>query len=383
MAVKVHVVLKNQAGSEVATLTDWRSLSVIHTVNGLSSFVLKLDDQNQFVSLFEKDGQIEIYRSDLENSLPKYKEFEGVIRAFQYQFTEDKHGVFIVKGRGYNDLLARRIIAYQAGTIYSEKSAVAQTVLRGYVNENAGPAAISPPRLRNGVIAGLSIETGTPGGPVWSGARAYRNLMDICVEVGNATGYDFDVIGIGDALYEFRTYAGQRGSDRSINGLNHATGKNAAGNSPVIFSLEWDNMKNPNYEISSLNEINCVFVLGQGAETARVIEIITNAPAIATTPINLRELSRDARNEATLAGLDDRGDALLVENATKETLTFDYKPSPACLYGKNFTWGDMITAQYRGVPSNFNKKIVGATLSYQTPDIETITFDLADIPPKR
>ncbi len=379
MAISYYIVVKSQAGSKVAILDEWQKLSLSHVVNGLGAFSFAMDGDDSRTALCVVDGQIEIYRQDAAQSIANYLEFEGLIRRVEVGIDKQGLKTFTVKGRGYADLLARRIIAYYAGSAYTDKAAVAETVMKAFVSQNLAAAATTPPRIADGVLTGFSVQADAAGGSVWTGARAYRNLLEVLQNIANDSGMDFDVVGTGAALFQFRTYAGQRGTDRTITGLVPATGRNGAGNAPVTFNVDSGNMANPVYTDDRLNEVNAVYVLGGGAESARTVAVRSDAARIADSPINRRENARDARNETTTAGLNSRGDAELEKLQRQEKFDFEFVPTDGIQYGRDFAWGDMITAKFDSYQAN--KKIVRATISVGAsgkPD-ETIDLDFADV----
>ena len=347
MSISYHVVLKNQSGVQVALFDDWRTLSFAHRINSVGSFSFGINGDDSRASLFALDGQIEIYRSNLQQSISPYLEFEGLIRAYERRYDVDGKRHFVVEGRGYNDLLARRVVAYYTGSAYSNKSGVAETVMKEFVSQNAAASATAPPRLFDGVLAGLTVQADGATGVSWTGARAYRNLLEVLQGIANDTGtMDFDVVGNGAAAYLFKTYLNQRGTDRTTAGLSASTGLNTAGNAPVVFSVLFGNMEQPIYRDTRLSEINAVMVLGGGAEDARAVVQRTNSSAIADSPINRREISKDARNESATAGLNTVGDTALLNLQRKQTFNFKFIETDSTQYGRDFMWGDKVTARF-------------------------------------
>jgi len=277
---------------------------------------------------------------------------------------------------GYNDLLARRGIWYNSSSAYTDKSAAGETVMKEYTDENAGPSATSGPRLlESGVTTGLSIEADAAAGATWSGAKAFENLLSTQQEISNSVSLDFGIVGIGAALFEFQVRA-IWGNDRSTVGLVHATGLNGAGNPPVVFALEYGNMINPVYRKSRTEESNAVISMGQGLAGNRLLTLRTDAAAIAESPWNLRESSRGASDEYTTAQQQSGGDAYLIENQAKETFEFQIVQTPGSLYGREYFFGDLVTARYKTIEKN--KKIVGVKITVEGPD-ETIDVELSDV----
>lgn len=380
MTARYQVRLKNQSGVQVALFDDWRSLSFSHQVNKPGSCSLGISGLDSRVGLFQLDGQIEIWRSDLANGLDWYNEWEGLVRSEQRQTTEEGTKIYTAYARGYVDLLARRIIAYAAGSAQAEKNGLAgETAMKQFVDENAGPGATSPPRLlQSGVTTGLTVQADGGLGGSWSGGRAYKNLLETLQKIAPQVLVDFDVIGTGAATFQFRTFTGQRGLDRTLDGLNPVTGLNAAGNIPVVFSLPMGNMQDISYTMSRLDEATAVFVAGQGVEAERQVVLRTNGPRIADSPWNNREALRDARNvDEDTGALNVVGDQALLDLARQEKFIFRALQLPGQLYGKHYTWGDSITARYDSI--QVNKLILGVDVKVDekgeaiTPRFEDLT----------
>ncbi|GAI16624.1 unnamed protein product, partial [marine sediment metagenome] len=114
---------------------------------------------------------------------------------------------------------------------------------------------------------------------------------------------------------------------------------------------------------------------GEGA--ARALEIRTDAGAIADSPWNRREMFADARNEDTAAALQDKGDRLLEERQAEESFSFDVIQTAACIYGRDYFLGDLVTARYGDIETD--KKIVGVGIVVQE-NRDTISVELADVP---
>jgi hypothetical protein len=135
-------------------------------------------------------------------------------------------------------------------------------------------------------------------------------------------------------------------------------------------------MINPVYSLSRAKEITAVVSMGQGLSGNRILALKTNAPAIAESTWNLRESSRGANNEYTTAQLDSGGDAFLEDNQAKEIFTFDVMQIPSCLYGRDYFFGDLVTARYKNIERQ--KKIIGVTIKLEN-GREDISLELSDV----
>lgn len=373
--------LKNQSGVLVAEFDSWRSLSFSHIINSPGACRIEINATDERTALFELDGQIEVWRRNLDVGLDWYIEWEGFHRTANDLIQQNNNESFVSYSLGYLTLLNRRHIMYYSGTSQTDKSAVGETVIKEFVNENAGPGALSANGRLGGVnanIAGLSIEADQANGSSWEGARTFKNLLTVVNEIAIKTGVDVEIVGINNAEYKFRVHDGQRGKDRTLVGLD-SFGLNGAGNTPVIFSLGFGNMAIPIYSINRSTEVNAVYVLGQGEASSRAIVLREDLNAIADSPINRIEVIKNATQESTTDGLNSVGDEALVEFQKKETLRFTALQLSGTFYGKDYTWGDLITARYRN--SEFNKKIIDVRVVVSnTQSGESITLEFADIP---
>lgn len=339
----------------------WRTLRYSKRVNGVHDFALQLQLDHPGTDSYELDGQLEVYRRDLINGLDWYLDFEGLMRTPVDQLFENGRETFTIYGFGYNELLARRGIWYRPGTSYTEKTGVAETVVKEFVNENAGSIATAPPRIASGVTQGLSISPDLVRGSTWTGARAYRNLLVTVEEICQDSETFFDIVGLGPATFLFNFYENQRGTDRSTVGLTPVNGRNGVGNRPVVFSSDLGNILNIAHATNRSDEITAVLALGQGIEEDRDTVVVSDPIDIVESPWNRREQTYNASQEQTIQGLTSAATAQLESN--KKSISFSFTPllAAATILGRDYDWGDIVTARYRD--EDFHLSIVGKTVS--------------------
>jgi len=365
MAPTYHVRLKDADGTMVAVLDQWISLAYEKRVNAPGGYTLVMSGSDSRTALFELDGQVEVWRADLAAGIGWYLDFEAFHRAEAHEYLANGEYRYTSQGRGYADLLARRIIAASALSAGATKTGVAETVIKAFVNEQAGPGA----GLR--ACTGLSISLSLATGSTITMSREYRNLLEVCQEIANAGRGDFAVVGNGVAGYQFRWYSGQLGTDRTVG--------NAAGNPPVVFSPTLGNMRTPRYALNRADEVNVVYVGGQGVAGARTIAIRTDPAAIGASTWNRREVFRNASNEAAVGGLNSKGDVFLDSQQAREEFTFVVVQVPSCLYGREYNVGDLVTVRFGSVERD--KKVISAQIGVaaSSGQIETIGVELADV----
>ena len=347
MAVVYDLRIRNQAGQVIATIDQWLGVMFTRTVDDVDAFSLHLDGDDPRALLISDDYQIELWRQDLENGIAWYKEAEGFFCNFRYWTDASGLRHAELSGRGYQDLLARTTVRAAAGTAGASKSGPAETVIKEFVDEQAGPGAGARART------GLTIQADAADGATVNLQRSNRNLLVVCQDIAKVGGGDFDVIGThptqaGPATFEFRWYPAQRGTDRSAT---------------VIFSEALGNMAEAEVTRQQTNVVNSALVGGQGEGAARETSLQEDALSIALSPWGQRETFVDAREveAGNTAALDQKGQQALAAATAFSGFTFRPVQTPGCLYGKHYFLGDLVQALYNG--SIYIKKIQSVTLA--------------------
>lgn len=351
MQSSYQVRLKDKSGDLVAVFTqdNLLRLRVTHQINAVHSHDLSIDaTADDRCDLFETDGQVEVWRRPPGEDW--YLEYEGFHR--KPEWTRDISGreTFTSYGVGYQDLLARRIVAGYAGSSETDKSGAAETVAKEFVDEQIVSATDTDRQIAN-----FAVEADAAQGDTVSIQRSYRNLLEVLQEIAAIGGGDFDVVGDGSGGWEFRWYDGQRGTDRR---------------SSLTFSTGYGNMQRPTLTLIPATA-NAVLVLGQGQGDARTWE--WRPPSNAPTGQDRYEVARDARDTDTTATLQARGDAVLDELQAVNRLTFRVVQTAGATYGVDYVCGDLIRARYRS--TNYDLKIVRATLTMAAHDDILLEFE--------
>jgi hypothetical protein len=366
------VRIKNQDGEPVAEFDTWLSLFFTHKVNNRGSCRFEINGEDSRIQYLTPDSdnldnQIEVWRRNPIVGLDWYVEWEGFLRTNNDLYEQNDNNKFVAHNFSYLDLARRAEIKWAATTPQADKSGVGETVIKQYVSENIGVAALlASGREADNVMPGLSIQADLGAGATWDGAMADKNLLDTLQKIALATGVDFDIIGTGAALFQFVTYDGQR-ADR--------TKTNADGNAPVIFSLGFGNMIVPVLSRSRSTEITAAYALGKGVNGARQTEL-TESLARLDSPWNRIEKTVSASNTAGDA-LGSVNDEALEKNAEQIKFNFQVLQTVSAYYGLHYWWGDRVTAQYK--TSEFDKKITEAQITVsENAKGEQISLTFAD-----
>lgn len=352
-------------GALIAIIDDLRFINIERYVNSYDIVTIGMDGNDPRTALFTLDAIIEVWRHIDRPDTDWYRESVALHRSPQRELTENQLHIFTSYSRGLLDLIRRRIIAYYANTAQTLKSGPGETVIKQFVDENAGPGAGgATTRLAIGTTLGLEIEANAGLGTLWSGVRSWQSLLEVIQEVASLTSVDFDIERVGSSgrSFLFKTFYPQLGTDRRTS---------------LVFSPTIGNMVAPSYTLSRTEEVTTVIVLGQGQENARAVVVRTSAAA-AVSPWNNIEASIDARNQNTIGGLQTAGDLQLLKSQTQESFTFNVLQISSVQYGADYFLGDIVTAGFEDVTSV--RKITAIKIGVSE-GRETITAEFSVYPP--
>ena len=218
-------------------------------------------------------------------------------------------------------------------TVFS--AVAAETILKTLVARNAvvATATTAAGRFRNAPDYGITTEADAGGGTVLTiRPGAYKNLLTTLQGLQPLAGGDFDLVKAGANVWEFRFYAGQRGTDRR---------------GDVVFSKPLGTMTGIRYELRRSAERTAATIAGQGEASDRAIAIRTTGPNYSAsndieTVVEATDVERDTADE--VAQLQARGDAALDELAAQPVFSFEVAPTESCRYGVHYDLGDLATA---------------------------------------
>lgn len=341
-------------------VTDMRYLSYVKEVNTPGLLMFELNSRHRAITDFELDGQVEVWRSNIERSIDWYCDFYGLWRGEERQADRDGMSVYRAICPGQMDFLNRSIVAYSAGvanrSLFTTQKA--ETIAKNLVKYNATSSGTTGDgRKRNITLTGITVETDGGRGETLNTACSYRKLSDVLKDISATGDGDFDLVKTGTASWEFTWYPSQLGTDRSAS---------------VVMALEYGNIANPKLVHSYVNDKTAAIVGGQGQEATRTTVVRTGADYAAG--YKDYEFFADARHLTTTAALENYGDVELYNQKAKDELTFDVLQVPQTLYGRDYFLGDLITARYESVTTV--KKIERVSIAMQAEGTEQIQVDL-------
>lgn len=371
MSAEYYLRIIDTSGVTQAVVTDFLSVAYQRRVNEPGLATLFVDENNPAISYFVHNSQVEIYRRNVAASLAWYRDFVGVIRATQW--STDQATTLRVDAPGIMHVLSWNGVSYPAGVSNrSDFSAVAaETILKNLVKYNATSSGTTGDgRIRaavdgSGKLSGLFTITNqadAAGGStltISSEVLANKNLLAALQDVASIAGGDIDLIKTAATTFQFRFYAGQRGTDRS---------------SSLTFSLDRGNMARPVFEDNRIDERTVAIVGGQDKGTARTYVTRTGTDYGAT---RMMETFVNASGDLTSGALNAAGDVALDTGRSRPRLSFDVMQVPNAYYGVHYDLGDKVKAVYRG--TSYTQKINGVTVAFDATGVEAIGVEMKNV----
>lgn len=359
MAGDYQLLISSALGVPRTLVVNFLELAYRREVSAPGLLTVTLPPDHPAIGLLELDGQVQVQRRDVPQGIAWYQDFSGLCRSTGYATDSDGDERFTFLAPGDLHLLARRYNLWSAGTANrtSFEDMVAETLMTTLVRGNAGSEALAAlGRVRDGTLAGVTIETDLARGPLLNRANAWKNLLSELQDLCSVAVADIDLVKTAAATWDFRYYPGQRGTDRTAT---------------VILSTDLGNMAEPAHARDRIEEktVAVVAAQGQGALRQTAVRIGTG-----WTAQNDIEVFVDARNETTAAGLATAGDRALYDTRGPDTFTFTVVQTPSCLYGKHYFLGDLLTARYRDIQRTV--KVQAAAISLAATGEETVEIEM-------
>lgn len=288
-------------------------------------------------SWFAKDRRLLFWRKPPTGAMKLA--YAGLIRRIRTASNSRGLTTFVVSGQDLNSLLRRRIVAYPAASDEASKTDQADDLITEVVSENLGPDAIAARQISS---AYFTIAASPSAAPSITKGFAYRNVLDVCREVAEAsreagTFLFFGIKATGESAFEFSTRTGEWGRDRTSD----------VGNG-LIFGQEFGNMSSPLLDEDATEEVNFAYALGRGEEDERDVQTSEDTARSGASIYARAEAAANAVQQVTSAGVLDEADARVQKGRPVLAFTAKLLSVPGSEYGKDFEHGDRITAAYDG-----------------------------------
>ena len=334
MASSYEFWLTDDAGTRLEFLEP-RWWNYVLVVNGVGWFQVGLE--SSIDRYLFPDYRIETWRRPPDAALGL--EMVGLMRDWDLWSGDDDEGTD-VSGPDQNDLLDRRIVAYPAQSTQSAKTDYADDMMKEIVAENMGASAAAD---RDLTALGFSVAADLGAGPSITKGFAWKQQLKTLQDISQASRSEgdevfFAVVPLTNLLFQFQTFTGQPGVDRTQTGSAN----------PLTIGQEWGNLKNPSLAYRHSRERNYIYAGGQGDAAERLVVEVSDATRIAVSQWGRREAFANATSDKTVAALTGAGNDALSKSRPTVRFSGTLIDSPEARYGVHWGLGDKVTASFRG-----------------------------------
>jgi len=341
-------------------LTDFTALSFMRQVNTPGVIQFSVRGDHPLLSTLADKWQVEVWRKPDGGAWTR--EITGLYRMLTWAYGEKPTAQVFCNG--LMSMLSWRIVNWTAG--YTNRSKFvgvkAETIANTLVKYNAAASAtIANGRIREGAIAGLTVETDGAEGNTQDWFCSYDNLLESLQDLCKVGGGDMDLVKTSATAWQWRWYTGQLGTDRTAT---------------LTFALDRGNMANPIYQDNRTQEATVATVGGKGEGADRAVAIRTGTNYNVNT--NNIEVFVNATDIDTTAGLNIRGDVKLAEAEAVKQFNFDVLQIPSSAYGVHYFLGDKITAINPYSGASYTMKVQSVTVSLGEDGAESIAVEMSE-----
>lgn len=385
MSSRYETWLTDDSGRRILSLQDLSYLTFTRAVSGMGTcqFGLPLEIlTDKLHTWFQPDWRLDVWRSPAQGYALRREDVFFIRRASPY-IRQDGVQMITLYGRNGIDLLKRRHVIQRAGTSWASKTDFADDMMKEIVREQMLYGSVVDedgvqdntrawPQGEFTVQADVSLGPSMPRD--FEGAEVFDVLKGIKEatfqkyrdDPDNEKRIFFDVVPVdldttkissgAPQGWMFTTKAGLYGKDRT---------------NEREFSLENENIDNPTYSISHLEEVNSVYMQGGGRGESQITENVTDAARIGSSRWNRVEAVKSSSNQTETTSLQDSGASELEANKPKEDFPVTFLNVPSSLYGIDWDLGDRVRVNY--AQKQFEVEINIVYVSFKESGEETIT----------
>lgn len=333
MATSYEIKLFSPMGTFLTELNAFESFDCALVENDIGRLVLTLPVSYN-PELFLKDSRIAVYRGASGRAPTLLGNALWFVRR-RRRVLNDKRRSLAIHAVHANDLLRRRIVAYDAGTPETSKTDQADDMAKAIVRENFVSATDT---ARNLSSALFSVAPDVSAAPSLSKAFTRRRVLAVLQELAQAaaqagTYMGFEVWAPTESSLEFRTYTKQRGADRRVSTSN-----------ALILSAETGTLGEIELDEDWADEATYVYAGGQGEGADRAIGTASNTTAIGESPFGRIEDFYQDNQTSDQTQLDDDADNALYAQRGRRIFSASVSDTSGAALGVHYDWGDLVTA---------------------------------------
>ena len=336
MRSRWEIWVSNTRGKRLQLLAGIGKFGVGRTLNGVGAWYINLPADFD-MSLVALDNLVEFWRAPENGPLSLFA--AGFIKRRE-RTTRTRY----ISGPDQMDILQTRIVAYEAGSAYAEKTDEYDDMMKAIMRQNFGSS--STDTARSLAAYNLTTQADTSLAPSGTLGFSWSNCLDVLQKIAQAsyeagTELYFDLVPVVQSDqslgFDFQTYINQPGQDRREGTQN-----------PMFFGEKYGNLLDGLITEDARDEINYIYIGGEGIESDRVIEEVSNSSRISRSPWNRREGFVNYSNTGDTDILVSAGYAELVDRMPRKRFSGRLIDTPRSRFGVDWGLGFRVTCDHDG-----------------------------------
>ncbi|TXH10698.1 MAG: hypothetical protein E6R03_15165 [Hyphomicrobiaceae bacterium] len=345
--------LFDRFGNVIRTLNaDVLSATYVRVVNDVGSLTMTFSPRID-PNVFKRDYGIRVYRKTARGGTQLEMDAHWFIRTIRYVRTDDGVDTIEVGCVCQNHILRRRIVAYNAESSQSKKTDNADDMMRAVIRENFSSSATDTARRVGSLY--LTVGADRALGPSISQNFERKTVIDALRNIAQAsfesgTPLYFDMVPASDALqFDFSTFIGQRGSDRTT------------GSSVVPIGPQFRNVGAYSLTEDANDEANFIYAGGEGQEGLRLIATAEDTSRSQIGPFSRIERWVDAKSTNNTNALTAEARSALYAGRPRIIFEGRILNTDLFQYGIDWGWADRVTVSVRNF--ELECRVIGVQIS--------------------
>ena len=316
----------------LAEIDNYESLLFTRRWHEIGEFELRINKHKQHTEFLQRGNIIMLHASRNKVGIIKHRE---IVLDENGKKTEN----WLVKGIALKGVMAQRLVVPPVNDSHDRANGSVETVMKHYVNNHI----VNPVDVKRKIDM-LVLANDQQRGSRISWESRFKKLDDELIEISKASGLGWDVtLDFSSKTWVFDVYEGR---NLTVNQTE---------NPPVIFSPQFESLKQLSFVESDLNYRNYGYIAGQGeGEDRRVVEV-GEAAGLSRIEIfiDARDISEQDEEQQSLpeneivAKLQQRGQQKLSEFTQDFFLEGQILTNSPFKYETDYDLGDVVTIQNR------------------------------------
>lgn len=356
----IYVHLYDHDNNPVHVYDSYKFLQLRMEIGKPGYFQIIFDETERNFDKFNLDYRIKFIRKVGTESAGAKTIFKGLHRTKVEAIFSNGARQYTSFGRGYMDLLNRRVVAaYQnkplqtqggleAGGLITEQPVGA--AMWDLVYMHIGPGALTGyGRWADGYQSNFQLQARPTYGASYSGDFAQKNLLESLQTLSDWSFWESPLVEYwvsetSNGNFYFNLYENGIGKDRTIdNGVN----------SPILMSPMLDNITNAWFSYTRAEELNRIYTVGPTLEgqqdegpQLRAVGIsndLDKQSGVDGSPWNIIEATRSGGALGSVPDLEKLGYAELSKNRVEPHVSLVPRNTDRVIFGVDYNLGDRIT----------------------------------------